>query len=99
MRKTTGPRKRGVMGRWSIFRPKVNDREHRVQGILTDDGLQAFEAARARLGQLYRNIFERDAVTLSDADTIDFLARGELATVKYLRREKRAEEREDDTTA
>lgn len=91
MRKTTGPRKKGVMGRWSIFRPKVNDKEHRVQGILTEVGREQFETGRARLAQLYKAIMGRDAVTVSDADTIEFLARGELATVKYLRKAKREE--------
>jgi hypothetical protein len=91
MRKTTGPRKKGVMGRWSIFRPKVNDTKHRVQGILTDDGQRWFEAGRAQLGDLYKSIMGRPAAQVSDADTIEFLARGELGTVRYLRKAKREE--------
>jgi hypothetical protein len=91
MRRTTGPRQKGVMGRRSIFRPKVNDKEHRLQGILTEIGRDAFEAGRDRLSQIYRAIMGREAVAVSDADTIEFLALGELATVKYLRKAKREE--------
>jgi hypothetical protein len=82
------------MGRGSIFRPKVNDKDHRVQGILTEAGRVAVrEVARARLAQLYRSIMGRPATPVSDADTIEFLGLGELETVKYLRRKKRDEVR------
>jgi hypothetical protein len=83
-RKTTGPRRRGVMGRWSIFRDKVKDAEHRVQGILSDSGRRSFEEQRKALGALYKAVMERSATTVSDADTIEYLARGQLETRKYL---------------
>lgn len=92
MRKTTGPRQRGVMGRWSIFRPKVNSKDHRYQGIVTKEGRHAFELSRRELGALYRNIMGRDAVNVSDADTIEFLARGPLETRNYLKAAKRLED-------
>jgi len=82
------------MGPGSIFTPKVNDKAHRVQGILTDEGLQDFTNGRARLKQLYRAIMGRDAVRVSQADTFEFLSRGELKAVKYLRRKKRDETRD-----
>ncbi len=84
-RKTTGPRRRGVMGRWSIFRDKVKDTEHRVQGILSRPGRKSFEQQRTALGALYKAVMEREPVTVSDADTIEFLARGELETRRYLK--------------
>lgn len=85
MRKTTGPRRRGVMGRWSIFRDKVKDVDHRVQGILSDIGRSSFERQREQLGRLYQAVMGRAATTVSDADTIEFLARGELDTRHYLK--------------
>lgn len=84
MRKTKGPRRSGVMGRGSIFRDKVKDADHRVQGILTRPGLKHFEEQRKALGALYKAVMEREAVTVSDADTIEYLARGQLETRKYL---------------
>lgn len=93
MRKTTGPRRRGVMGRWSIFRDKVKDVDHRVQGILSDVGRSSFERQREALGRLYQAVMGRAATTVSDADTIEFLARGELDTRHYLKNLKTAEQR------
>jgi hypothetical protein len=87
------------MGRWSIFRPKVQGSDHRVQGILTAVGREAFEHARARLTKFYRQIMDRDPAAVSDADTIEFLGRGELETVKYLRAMKRDEVREQKLTS
>lgn len=91
MRKTTGPVRRGVMGRWTIFGPKVNDKDHRVQGILTEDGLVAVERGRAELRAVYKSVMGRDPVKVSDADAIEFLARGELNTRAYLRAKRREE--------
>lgn len=92
MRKTTGPVRRGVMGRWTIFGPKVNDTKHRVQGILTADGLAAVERGRAQLRAIYKSVMGRDPVKVSDADAIEFMARGELETRAYLRAQRRREE-------
>jgi hypothetical protein len=92
MRKTKGPRRRGVMGRGSIFRGKVKDKDHRVQGILTRPGLVRFKQARANLARLYRAVMEREpAVEVSDADTIEYLAWGELETRRYLREQRATE--------
>lgn len=84
MRKTKGPRRSGVMGRGSIFRDKVKDADHRVQGILTRPGLSHFEQQRKALAALYKAVMEREPVTVSDADTIEYLARGQLETRRYL---------------
>lgn len=94
MRKTTGPRRRGVMGRWSIFRGKVKDKKHRKQGLLTSVGLHYFEAGRKALRTIYRDIMGREPVTVSDADVIEFNARGEHETRRYLRALRRREARE-----
>lgn len=67
-----------VMGRASIFRDKKGG--SRVQGVMTPIGSRAFEQARQRLGKLAS--VEKEKV--SDADTIEYLARGETATKKYL---------------
>lgn len=82
-RKTTGPTLHGVMGRWSIFRDKTNGK--RVQGVLTSDGGKEFEMNRGRLTLLYREILGRVPATVSDADVIEFLARGEDKTRRYLK--------------
>ena len=93
MKKHTGPTKTGVMGRWSIFRPKINDAEHRYQGWLTDIGRTRFEQAREELGRLFFDVFGRNAVSTSDADTIEYLSRGRSDTLKYLRGLAREEAR------
>lgn len=91
MKKSTGPTKTGVMGRWSIFRGKVNDSDHRVQGFLTKIGRTRFEDARTYLGEMYRSVLGRAPVSVSDADTIEFLSRGSGETIKYLRSLKKSE--------
>lgn len=91
MKKTTGPTKTGVMGRWSIFRPKINDAKHRYQAWLTDIGRIKFEEARESLGQMYNQVLGRKPVSVSDADTIEFLSRGTGETIKYLRELKKLE--------
>lgn len=67
------------MGRDSIFREKIGG--DRYQGIVTKVGAAAFERARARLAKLA----ERDVAGISDADTIEYLARGEENTIAYLK--------------
>lgn len=66
------------MGRDSIFREK--DGGDRYQGIVTKAGAQAFERARARLAKLA----DRKVDHVSDADVIEYLARGEANTRDYL---------------
>lgn len=71
-------------GQPSIFRNKQGG--DRVQGNITPIGSRRFEQARARLGRLAGWECER----VSDADVIEYLARGEADTVAYIA--KHAEE-------
>lgn len=64
-------------GRASLFRDKKGG--DRVQGVITPLGSSRFEAARKRLGDLAG----RDPEHVSDADVIEYLARGESATIAY----------------
>ena len=66
-------------GRVSIFRNKEGG--DRVQGILTKAGSQRFHAARKRLAELAG----RDLELVSDADVIEYLARGDEETARYLK--------------
>jgi len=91
MKKTTGPTKAGVMGRWSIFRGKVNDSDHRVQGFLTKLGRIRVEQAREELARLYEVVMGRTASAVSDADTIEYLALGRRDTTSYLKALKKEE--------
>jgi len=82
------------MGRWSIFRDQAHGKNTRVQGYITTQGGTDFEQARKALGSMYRLLMGRDAIAVSDADTIEFLARGLLETRRYLQQLKRSERRE-----
>jgi len=73
MRTTTVAR-----GRPSIFRNKEGGA--RVHGVLTPIGSRRFEQARLRLARLA----VRDPEQISDADVVEFLARGDEATRRYL---------------
>lgn len=66
------------MGRRSIFRDKRGGQ--RVQGIITKIGQQKFLAAKSRLAQLA----QRAVHQVSDADAVEYLARGERETIIYL---------------
>lgn len=66
-----------------MFRGK--DDGVRVQGILTSTGGAKFETARARLAALFRSTVGRDPGPVSDADVIEYLARGEQGTAYYLK--------------
>lgn len=65
------------MGRASIFRDKTGQR---VNGVLTARGSVRFELHRKMLGKLVG----KDAETISDADVVEYMARGEQETRKYL---------------
>lgn len=65
-------------GRASIFRDKKGG--DRVQGVITPVGSTRFELARIALAKLAGR--EREHV--SDADVIEYLARGEKNTRDYL---------------
>lgn len=69
-------------GRASIFRGKANG--VRYQGIVTSLGARKLEEHRARLRALYRSVKGHDPSVVSDADVIEFLARGDEDTRKYL---------------
>lgn len=62
-------------GRPTVF-PKKN-RANVVMGYLTDAGKKAFERCRKDLGRLAGMPTEK----VSDADTIEYLARGEDVTI------------------
>ncbi len=66
------------MGRRAIFRGK--DGGQRVQAIITKVGGQKFEKARVRLAKLA----EWEATDVSDADVVEYLARGDAETIAYL---------------
>jgi len=89
MRKTTGPTKHGVMGRWAIFHGKTGGT--RVQGVLTKADSDDFEMHRTALRVLYRRELGRDAAAVSDADTIAYLVRGVQKTRRHLQAMARAE--------
>jgi hypothetical protein len=78
-RQTTAPRR---LGRASIFRGKENG--VRYQGVITKIGALRFERQRARLARIYMEEMGRFAAVVSDADTIEFMARGEPDTRRYL---------------
>lgn len=62
----------------SIFRGKRGG--DRLQGVITPIGSKRFEEARRKLAKLAA----REPEEVSDADTIEFLARGEANTRDYL---------------
>jgi hypothetical protein len=65
-------------GRASIFRNKEGG--GRVQGVLTKQGVALFEYHRKRLATLAK----REASHVSDADVIEYLARGRQETADIL---------------
>ncbi len=70
-----------LTGRMSIFRNKAGGA--RVQGLLTKDGVRAFNTHRTRLAKMAG----RDVAHVSDADVIEYLSRGRDATLDALRAE------------
>jgi hypothetical protein len=58
----------------------------RVQGNITPVGSSRFEQARKRLAKLA----DREVEQVSDGETIDYLARGHDATVKFLEKQRAA---------
>jgi hypothetical protein len=69
---------KNVGGRPTIFGSKRGGQ--RIQGTLTRDGARLFEGARRTLRRL------AGVRAPSDADTVEFLARGPEATREYLER-------------
>lgn len=74
------------MGRHSIFRGKEDG--YRVQAIITKVGGTKFEQARAQLTLLYGRVVGVNPASVSDADVVEFLARGAEDTERYLRKQK-----------
>ena len=74
------------MGRWSMFRDKLHG--EKVHALITKFGKRAFETRRQQLARLYREVMGEDAPRVSDADVIEFLARGELRTRQYFEHER-----------
>lgn len=66
------------MGRASIFRDKKGG--DRVHGVLTPRGSVRFELHRRKLAKLVA----RDPEDVSDADVVEYMARGEQETRAYL---------------
>lgn len=69
-------------GRVSVFRGKDNG--VRIQGVLTKEGGKAFERQRENLARLYTRVVGHAPTSISDADVVEFLARGEGETRRYL---------------
>jgi hypothetical protein len=72
-----------VMGRPSLFArdPKT---KRRVQGYLSEAAATKFDAQRARLASIARQETGQ-SWEVSDAETLEFLCRGEKDTRRYLR--------------
>ena len=71
--------KKKIFNRPSIFRNK----EVRVQGMISKAGSIAFEQRRQQLAKLAG----WDVKKVSDADVIEYLARGEVSTKLYIKGE------------
>ena len=72
------------IGRRSIFRGKADG--YRVQAVITKVGGKAFETHRKKLRMLVQSVTGRVPATVSDADVVESMARGEYETTEYLRR-------------
>ena len=66
-------------GRPSLFRFK--DRTRPRAGYMSKDGHKGFEAAKRRIAGLVG----WKVSDISDSDTVEFLARGEVASIAYWR--------------
>lgn len=71
-----------------MFRGK--DDGIRVQGLLTSVGGACFETHRGKLALLYKRVMRKDPAAVSDADVIEYLARGAVETFRYLQDQKQA---------
>lgn len=71
-------------GTASLFRGKEKLAKYRVQGLLTPAGRLRFEAQRQRIAALTRRPLDR----VSHADVIEFLARGDADSLRYIERHK-----------
>jgi hypothetical protein len=73
-------------GRPTIFEARTEG----VHGNVTPVGKARLDDARRRLRALYREIVREDFAgsVISDGDAVEFLARGEVNTRKYLQTQK-----------
>jgi len=69
-------------GRASIFRGKEDG--VRIQGLITKTGGAKFERMRRALALLYTEVVGTKPATVSDADVIEYMARGHDDTIAYL---------------
>jgi hypothetical protein len=76
--------KKPATGREAVFRGKTTG--YRVQGVLTQRGAIAFNVARKELARFYTAVTGRAIANVSDADVIEYLARGVSNTEAYLRK-------------
>lgn len=70
------------VGRDSIFRGKAGGK--RIQGIITKTGASEFARHRRELHALYTEVTGTAPNSVSEADVIEFMARGADGTRKYL---------------
>lgn len=63
----------------------------RIQGLITKDGGVYFEMHRERLSKLFKRVMRRDPTVVSDADVVEYLARGAVETFHYLSDQKKAD--------
>jgi hypothetical protein len=78
------------MGRPSLFSPKDGNRGYQILK-LTKEGQRLFEAARKKLAKLAKTIAGWEG-EISDANTLEFLVRGDAETSRYLRQKQKAAE-------
>lgn len=70
-----------------MFGPKDDGID--IHGLITREGSGFFNEARAQVFDLYVKVFGREPAAVSDADVIEYLARGVRETRKYFRARKR----------
>lgn len=78
------------MGRPSIFEGKVDGK--RVQAIITQTGGRDLDKRRVILDGLYAKVMQEPlGRAVTDAEVVEFLARGEKDTIQYLKAKKAAQ--------
>lgn len=65
-------------GRLSIFGSKADGVQ--VHGVISKVGSQRFERERKKLAAIYLDVIGKKPAVISDADTVEFLARGVAET-------------------
>lgn len=67
-----------LRGRFSIFGDKSTGRD--IHGIISYMGAIAFKRAEKRLSAVYEDVMGRKPASVSEADVVEYLARGEAET-------------------